>query len=84
MLLFAALLPQFAGEAGPGVDIRIALLGAAYLAVELVVGLGYIGVRSRIGALGGGIPARTQRKVDLGSSFCFIGLAGLLAVDDLV
>jgi threonine/homoserine/homoserine lactone efflux protein len=84
MLLFAALLPQFAGEPGGGVDVRIALLGAAYLVVELVVGLGYIGVGSRIGALGSGIPARTQRRVDLGSSVCFIGLAGLLAVDDLV
>ena len=84
MLLFAALLPQFAGEPGGGVDVRIALLGAAYLVVELVVGLGYIVVGSRIGALGSGIPARTQRRVDLGSSVCFIGLAGLLAVDDLV
>jgi threonine/homoserine/homoserine lactone efflux protein len=82
LLLFAALLPQFAGEPGPGADLRIALLGAAYLGIELLVGLGYITIGSRIGATG--ISARTRSRVDLGSGICFLGLAGLLAVEDVV
>ncbi|WP_043630209.1 LysE family translocator [Nonomuraea candida] len=81
MLLFAALLPQFTGGPAADLDGQLALLGAAYLLVELVVGLGYIGLGSRIGATG--LPARTRRRVDLGTGACFLGLAGLLAADDL-
>lgn len=81
LLLFAALLPQFAGEPGPGADLRIALLGAVYLGIELLVGLGYITIGSRIGATG--ISARTRGRIDLGSGICFLGLAGLLAAEDV-
>jgi len=81
LLLFAALLPQF--TAGPVGDTgrQIVLLGLAYLLVELVVGLGYIAVGTRLGATG--IPGRVQRRVDFASGGVFIGLATLLAVDDL-
>jgi threonine/homoserine/homoserine lactone efflux protein len=82
LLLFAALLPQFTGGPRAGTDMQIALLGSAYLGIELIVGLSYIGLGSRIGATG--IPAQTQRRVDLGSGVCFLGLAGLLAADNLV
>ncbi|WP_305785466.1 LysE family translocator [Symbioplanes lichenis] len=81
LLLFAALLPQFTDTSAPGAGWHLAVLGAAYLVVELVVGLGYIGVGRRIGATG--VPARTQRRVDLGAGVTFLGLAGLLAADDL-
>ncbi|MEV0623713.1 LysE family translocator [Nonomuraea sp. NPDC050404] len=81
LLLFAAFLPQFTGGPADQVNVQLALLGAAYLLVELLVGLGYIGLGSRIGATG--LPARTRRGVDLGSGLCFLGLAGLLAADDL-
>jgi threonine/homoserine/homoserine lactone efflux protein len=82
LLLFAALLPQFTGGPKGDTDTQLALLGAAYLGIELIVGLSYVGLGSRIGATG--IPARTQRRVDLGSGLCFLGLAGLLAADDIV
>lgn len=81
LLLFAALLPQFTGHHGSSVGAQIVALGAAYLGIELAVGLAYIGIGGLIGA--GGISPRTQRGVDLGSATCFIGLAGLLAAGDL-
>ncbi|MFI5606183.1 LysE family translocator [Amycolatopsis sp. NPDC051903] len=76
LLLFAALLPQFTTVGSPA---ALAELGAAYLAVELVVGLGYLLVGRAIGATG--IRAKTQRKVDAGSGICFLLLAGVLAAD---
>ncbi|MBF8190190.1 LysE family transporter [Nonomuraea sp. K274] len=81
MLLFAALLPQFTSASGTAAGTQIALLGATYLAIELIVGFGYIAVGSGIGATA--ISAGTLRKIDLGSGVCFLSLAGLLAVDDV-
>ncbi|WP_033340732.1 LysE family translocator [Catenuloplanes japonicus] len=81
LLLFAALLPQFTDTAAPHADLHLAALGAAYLLIELVVGLAYIATGRRIGATG--IPARTQRRVSLGTGITFLGLATLLAADDL-
>lgn len=75
LLLFAALLPQFTTGGG------LAWLGVAYLGIELLIGMAYVVVGSRIGA--GGIPARTQRRIDFGAGFCFLGLAGLLALDEV-
>ncbi|MEW2499200.1 LysE family translocator [Amycolatopsis sp. CA-161197] len=76
LLLFAALLPQFTTTGSPT---ALAELGAAYLGVELVVGLAYVLVGRAIGVAG--VKARTQRKVDAGSGICFVILAGVLAVD---
>nr|WP_221379890.1 LysE family translocator [Actinoplanes polyasparticus] len=81
LLLFAALLPQFTDTTAPGASLDLALLGAVYLVIELVVGLGYIGVGRRLGATG--IPTRTRRRVDLGTGVVFLCLAGILAADDL-
>lgn len=80
LLLFAALLPQFAAASAGGLGTQIALLGAAYLGIELVVGVGYVIVGGLIGATG--ISARTSRQIDFGTGVCFLGLAGLLAADD--
>ena len=80
-LLFAALLPQFTGGSHSDAGAQIALLGTAYLGVELAVGLIYIGVGSGLAA--SGVSAAMQRKVDLGSGICFIGMAGLLAVEEV-
>ncbi|GIJ48584.1 hypothetical protein Val02_54700 [Virgisporangium aliadipatigenens] len=81
LLLFAALLPQFTGGQAADAGGQLALLGIAYLGVELLVGLGYIAIGSRIGATG--VRARTQRKVDFGAGVVFLGLGAALAVDDL-
>jgi threonine/homoserine/homoserine lactone efflux protein len=81
MLLFAALLPQFASDEGPNTAAQLGTLGAAYLAVEFVVGLSYIGVGAAIGAIA--ITPRVHRWVDRGCGVCFLGLAGLLAVDEV-
>ncbi|GAB7044229.1 MULTISPECIES: LysE family translocator [Catenuloplanes] len=81
LLLFAALLPQFTDTTAPGANLNIALLGAAYLLIELLVGLLYIAAGHRIGATG--IPARTQRRVAVGTGVTFLGMSALLAADDL-
>jgi threonine/homoserine/homoserine lactone efflux protein len=76
LLLFAALLPQFTTTGTPE---ALAELGAAYLGVELVVGLAYVLAGRVIGVAG--VKAKTQRKIDAGSGICFVILAGALAVD---
>jgi threonine/homoserine/homoserine lactone efflux protein len=81
LLLFAALLPQFASADGGNAAVQLGVLGAAYLAVELLVGLGYICVGAAIGAVS--ITPSVHRWVDRGCGVCFIGLAGLLAVDEV-
>jgi threonine/homoserine/homoserine lactone efflux protein len=81
LLLFAALLPQFADTGAASAGLTLAVLGAVYLVIELLVGLVYVSVGRRLGATG--IPSRTQQRVDLGTGVVFVGLAGLLAADDL-
>ena len=81
LLLFAALLPQFTDTTAAGANLDIALLGAAYLLIELLVGLLYIAAGRRIGTTG--IPARTQRRVAVGTGITFLGMSALLAADDL-
>lgn len=80
MLLFAALLPQFAAGEGLDAAVQLGLLGAAYLVVEFLVGLGFVGVGAVIGAIA--ITPRVRQWVDRGCGVCFLGLAGLLAVDE--
>ncbi|GGL11315.1 LysE family translocator [Mangrovihabitans endophyticus] len=81
LLLFAALLPQFTDTSAVGADLQLALLGAVYLVIELIVGLGYISFGRRLGTTG--ISVRTRQRVDIGTGAVFLGLAGLLAADDL-
>lgn len=77
LLLFAAVLPQFV----VGSPTELALVGAAYLGIELLVGLVYLSIGHRLGAMG--IPARTQQRIDAGTGVLFLGLAGLLAVEEV-
>ncbi|WP_327589568.1 LysE family translocator [Nonomuraea sp. NBC_00507] len=81
LLLFAALLPQFTGGSGSAAGAQIALLGGAYLGIELTVSLGYVVLGGVIGATG--LSDGTRQKVDLGSGVCLVGLAGVLAVDEV-
>lgn len=79
VLLFAALLPQFVSQGGTAAD--LGALGAAYLAVEFAVGFVYVGVGAVIGAVA--MTARAHRWVDRVCGACFLGFAGLLAVDEI-
>jgi threonine/homoserine/homoserine lactone efflux protein len=80
LLLFAVLLPQFSGPGGsPGR--QLALLGTAYLAVELVVGCGYVALGRLLGGID--LTPRARRKIDISISGCFIVLAGLLAAETI-
>ncbi|NGO08271.1 LysE family translocator [Streptomyces sp. HC44] len=81
LLLFAALLPQFTATSTDEAPMQIAVLGAVYLLVEFLVGLLYVGVGSRLGVVG--ISVRNQHKVELASGVSFLGIAGLLAMDDV-
>ena len=81
LLLFAALLPQFTNASQGEVGVQIALLGAAYLVVELLVGLLYVSVGGRLGATG--VAARTRRRIEVGSGACFVAMAALLAVEEV-
>ena len=53
----------------------------AYLGIEFMVGLGYVSIGGWMGAAS--ISARMRRRIDVGSGVCFLGMAGLLAADDL-
>ncbi|WP_192583105.1 LysE family translocator [Streptomyces albicerus] len=77
LLLFAALLPQFIGGQQDGRAEATAILGVAYLGIELVVSFGYIGVASRLRALG--ISARRQRVIDVIAGLCLLVIAVLFA-----
>jgi threonine/homoserine/homoserine lactone efflux protein len=81
LLLFAALLPQFTDDSQGAVGVQIAILGAAYLVVEFLVGLLYVGVGGRLGATG--VAARTRRRIEVGSGACFVAMAALLAVEEV-
>jgi len=81
LLLFAALLPQFVdGDLGAA-NLEIVSLTTAYLGIEFMVGLGYVSIGGWMGAAS--ISARMRRRIDVGSGVCFLGMAGLLAADDL-
>lgn len=80
LLLFAALLPQFIGGTQDSKAAATALLGAAYLCIELAVSFGYIGVASRLRTIG--LSAKRQRTVDAVAGVCLIGIALFLAFGD--
>ncbi|MEV7864606.1 LysE family translocator [Streptomyces sp. NPDC088124] len=79
LLLFAALLPQFT-SGGRNTELRIALLGLAYMGVEAVIGGLYVGagriLRWRLRSYKGTF----ARRVDQISGICILVLAGALAV----
>ncbi len=78
LLLVTALLPQFTA---PDSDsrIQIAALGAAYLAVEAVVGGLYASAGSVLRTKGPS--SSTLLRVDRAAGVCFIALAGALAIE---
>lgn len=84
MLLFAALLPQFTSAGQESLALQLAILGATYLVIEVVVALGYatIGARLRSGSRSGSgtVPGKVRRRIDQLTGACFLGLAGYLAV----
>lgn len=79
MLLFAALLPQFAGPGDESTAVQLAILGATYLVIETVVALLYTAIGGRIGGAGA-VPGRVRRGLDTATGAGFLGLAGYLAV----
>lgn len=82
MLLFAALLPQFTGPGQESLPLQLAVLGATYLVIEVVVALGYalVGSRLRGSDRGSGtVPGKVRRRIDQLTGACFLGLAGYLA-----
>ncbi|MFE2848920.1 LysE family translocator [Streptomyces scopuliridis] len=82
LLLFAALLPQFT-SGGRDAELRIALLGLAYMGVEAVIGGLYVGagiiLRWRLRSYKGSI----AHRVDQLSGICILVLAGALAVSSV-
>ncbi|WP_326794432.1 LysE family translocator [Streptomyces sp. NBC_01808] len=82
LLLFAALLPQFT-SGGRDAELRIALLGLAYMGVEATIGSLYVGagrvLRWRFRSYKGSI----ARRVDQLSGICILALAGALAVNSV-
>jgi threonine/homoserine/homoserine lactone efflux protein len=80
MLLFAALLPQFVSGEGPDTAARFGMLGADYLAVESVVDLA---ASARVPRSGRSRSPRGCTGGSCGCGVCFLGLAGLLAVDEV-
>jgi len=79
MLLFAALLPQFTGPGQQSLALQLAILGAAYLVIEVVVAFGYATIGSRLRG-SGSVPGKLRRRIDQLTGACFLGLAGYLAV----
>ncbi|HEX4246798.1 MAG TPA: LysE family transporter [Pseudonocardia sp.] len=79
MLLFAALLPQFTGPGPESLALQLAILGASYLVIEVVVALGYATIGSRLRGGSGTVPGKVRRRIDQVTGACFLGLAGYLA-----
>jgi len=79
MLLFAALLPQFTAPGQQSLALQLAILGAAYLVIEVVVAFGYATIGSRLRG-SGSVPGKLRRRIDQLTGACFLGLAGYLAV----
>jgi threonine/homoserine/homoserine lactone efflux protein len=74
---FAALLPQFASGEGSGTAAQLGMLGAAYLAVEFFVGLGYVAVGAAIGSISLLI---SVARLDSTATRARVGVAGRGAV----
>lgn len=62
LLLFAALLPQFADETADGFGLQITLLSAAYVLIEFILSLAYLAVGCLIGATAFSARAAPRRR----------------------
>lgn len=77
VLVFTAFVPQFVDPARGPVPLQLAVLGALYLAAELVAGTVYVlgGTVLRAARIG----ARARRRLDCGTGAVLVGMAGVLA-----
>jgi threonine/homoserine/homoserine lactone efflux protein len=77
VLVFTAFVPQFIDPALGNVALQLAVLGAIYLAMELVAGTVYCVGGAMIGTAGLG--ARARKRLDRGTGVVLLGMAGALA-----
>ncbi|MYR35015.1 LysE family transporter [Nocardiopsis alba] len=74
LLLFTALLPQFADHGARAVPLQLVALGLAYIAVEFAAALVYAGIGGRPGSAS--LTARAHRLFDRATGPTMITLAG--------
>ncbi|MEJ2858533.1 MULTISPECIES: LysE family translocator [unclassified Saccharothrix] len=77
LLIFTAFVPQFVDPARGPVQAQLAVLGAVYLAAEVLAGTGYVTVGAIIRKAD--LSARAQRRLDQGTGTLLLGMAGVLA-----
>lgn len=77
LLIFTAFVPQFVDPSHGPVQAQLAILGAVYLAAEVLAGAGYVAVGAIIRKAD--LSARAQRRLDQGTGTLLLGMAGVLA-----
>ncbi|CAL9672959.1 Homoserine_homoserine lactone efflux protein [Actinosynnema sp. ALI-1.44] len=77
LLIFTAFVPQFVDPARGSVQAQLAVLGAVYLAAEVLAGAGYVTVGAIIRRAD--LSARARRRLDQGTGTLLLGMAGVLA-----
>lgn len=79
ILLFSVLVPRFARPGG-GIKPQL-VLGVAFLAIELLVGSGYVAAGRGLAAIGS--RPRVERKIALSTGVYFLVLAGFVVADTI-
>ncbi|XVV03288.1 LysE family translocator [Actinosynnema sp. CA-248983] len=77
LLIFTAFVPQFVDPARGPVETQLAVLGAVYLAAEVLAGTGYVTIGAIIRKAD--LSAHAQRRLDQGTGTLLLGMAGVLA-----
>ncbi|GAA0237006.1 LysE family translocator [Saccharothrix mutabilis subsp. mutabilis] len=77
LLIFTAFVPQFVDPARGSVQAQLVVLGAVYLAAEVLAGAGYVTVGAIIRRAD--LSARARRRLDQGTGTLLLGMAGVLA-----
>src|SRR5262249_16511956 len=81
ILLFSVLVPRFSRPDG-SMNIKLQLaLGVTFLAIELVVGSGYVAAGRVLAAIGS--RPRVERRIALSTGVYFLALAGFVAADTI-
>ncbi|WP_033428589.1 LysE family translocator [Saccharothrix syringae] len=78
ILIFTAFVPQFVDPARAPVPLQLAVLGAVYLAAELLAGTAYVAVGA--GIRKAGLTRRARARLDKATGAVLLGMAGALAV----
>jgi homoserine/homoserine lactone efflux protein len=79
ILLFSVLVPRFSR---PGGNIKLQLvLGVTFLALELLVGVGYVAAGRGLAAIGS--RPRVERRLALSTGVYFLALAGFVAAETI-